>query len=89
MEKHIVHNGSNVKISVTYNKGDGWKTKRGYYLHVQPYKQEGVYVIIRGYSGVRKFLHEVTRKSNKSYEVACAMVTDELINSMLEQCKFD
>lgn len=98
MKKRIERDNQLFEISVTYNKGGhSWATgrqlKRGYYLHVQPITIQdmgnGIQAVrMVGFSGVKMFLHEVSRQSKKQYEYACDLVTDELIDKMIVQCNF-
>lgn len=91
-------NGKHVEVKVDYSLGGMnyftyKQEKRGYYLHVQPYErtERNGYAMrtVVGFSGVKFFLLEVNRKSAKQLEKAVAMVTEEMIQNMLAQCKFN
>jgi hypothetical protein len=90
--KDFEHNGKRVEVKVSYNRGD-WGGKRGYYVGVQPYEVEehpGYKTRVTiGFSGVKICLLEVARKSAKRLQEAVEMVNDEMIESMLAQCKFN
>lgn len=99
MVKEFEHQGKTVEVYVSYNVGgvncfSGRMEPRGYWLHVQPVIKEnrGNGIVVRsfgGFTGVKKFLFEVGRKSAKQMQKAVDMVDDTLIESMLAQCKFE
>ncbi|OME54011.1 hypothetical protein BSK59_15635 [Paenibacillus odorifer] len=97
--KDFEMNGMNVEVKVSYSLGGmNYFTynseSRGYYIHVQPYKcsnfDGGVVMRETGaFTGVKMLLVEVTRKSTKKLQEAVDMVTDEMIDRLLKQCKFN
>jgi hypothetical protein len=86
MIKYIKKDGYDLKIQVDYEKGgmnyfSGQESRRGYYLYVYPVQIELVdgRVVVESFTmfrGGKKLLMEVSRKSNKAYEDACAMIDD-------------
>lgn len=84
MINYIQKEGYELKVQVDYEKGgmnyfSGRETRRGYYLYVYPVQRETVdgRVVIESFmafSGGKKLLLEVNRKSDKAYKEACAML---------------
>ncbi|WP_090739320.1 hypothetical protein [Paenibacillus sp. Mc5Re-14] len=101
-EKQIVKdfemNKMRVEVKIVYDLGGmNYFTSnvdaRGYYVHVQPYtveKHDGYSMRkMLGFSGVKMLLLEVNRKSAKKLQEAVNMVSDEMIDTMVKQCKFE
>lgn len=101
MKKYLNVKGSDtkkIKVEVDYDKGgmnyfNGRVDKRGYYLYVRvvdcvdngQYMSESCNLFGSGY---KFFLHEVGRKSNKQFEVACAKAEakeNELIQTVCRE----
>lgn len=67
-------NGSNaLKVEVSYTKGgmsfyDYKEVKRGYYLHVQPEKHDGMWVSFVGFSGFKTLIEETKRLNSKKLQ---------------------
>ena len=86
MKQYIEKDGYHLKVQVDYEKGgmnyfSGQESRRGYYLYVYPVQIETVdgRVVVESFTmfnGEKKLLMEVGRKSQKSYEKACAMLDD-------------
>ena len=86
MKNYIQKDGYHLKIQVDYEKGgtnyfSGQESRRGYYLYVYPVQIETIdgRVVVESFTmfrGGKKLLMEVSRKSNKAYENACAMIDD-------------
>lgn len=97
MKKYITREGQDFKVEVTYSLGGqnyitGGTDKRGYTLTVIPVTREkrNGYVVERAksYTGYRKFLLEVQRKSKKAEEEAISIAKEyelELLNLLLPQ----
>jgi hypothetical protein len=86
MINYIQKDGYELKVQIDYEKGgmnyfSGRETTRGYYLYVYPVRRELVdgRVMIESFtafSGGKKLLLEVSRKSDKAYEKACSMLDE-------------
>lgn len=86
--KDFERKGKRVEVFIKYNKGD-WREQRGYYVHCQPYTSDGTFKTVVAFTGFKKLLLETTRKSERKMQEAILMVTDEMIEQMVSQCKFD
>ena len=53
-------------VSICYQKGDDYDRRRGYFLSVCPVHVNGMIVTYEGWSGLKKFLKPVLRKSAKT-----------------------
>jgi hypothetical protein len=92
--KEIPMHGKIVVVEVSYSLGGmnyfTYKTeKRGYYLHVRPEERGNGIRKFTAFSGVKKLMLEVSRQSPKKLQEAVDLVTPELIDAMIAQCKFD
>ena len=74
MEKYLDIPNSNqkLKVSVSYTLGGhnhftGGISSRGYYIHLQPVEISNGWEKATGFTGIKKLLVEVSRKSNKKY----------------------
>lgn len=74
---------THIRVSINYELGgmsyiSGNIEKRGYYLSVQPIEKQGDFTKYTPSNGYRHFLLEVTRKSERSLEVAKELSRDIL-----------
>lgn len=92
MEKYIEKNGQTLRVSVYYNLGGfnyftSRSEERGYYLSVTPIKRSSNNgIVMREYaafSGFKKLLLEVKRKSKKAESQALELASDELIEELI------
>ena len=60
-----------------YNFGTGIQEKRGYYLGITPKEITGNTVMFGAFTGYRNHIHEVKRKSEKSYVEAVRIAVEE------------
>lgn len=87
MKDYINENGQDLKIECYYNKGGmnyftGSVEKRGYYVSVCPVEivksDNGILsVSYTAFTGIKKLLFEVNRKSAKSLEKAVTMAKEQ------------
>jgi len=99
MKKYIEKDGYHLKVKVDYELGgmnyfSGQVSKRGYYLYVYPVQietRDGRITIesFTMFNGGKKLLLEASRKSQKAYEKACAMVDNhqDFIERIENKCK--
>lgn len=79
-----------IEVSVSYSKGGvnfaTYKNeKRGYWLHVQPLTIQGNWVQFTGFSGVKQFVKEANRFSQKQLEaVAEECKTNDIVQHMID-----
>ena len=82
-----ISENKSLKIEIYYSKGgynniNGKQERRGYYLSVVPVKIDNYngYSIesFTAYSGIKKFLLEVQKKSDKAYNQAVLLSQNEI-----------
>lgn len=93
MKKYITKGNQVFKVELNYNLGGysyvtGKQQPRGYYFSVSPVgiKEKDGYRVetYKAYTGFKEVLLEVKRKSNKKYEEALSMLTDEKIEERIQ-----
>ena len=90
--KEKTRNATHLKIEVYYNKGGynaftGKDEKRGYYVSVSPVEKCGNLESFIAFSGIKQLLIDVTRKSEKAYNLALSNI-DRILPGLIEYvCK--
>lgn len=73
--KNPNRNANKIKIELYYNLGGmnyftGKAENRGYYLIVTPVLIDGYFESVTAFTGIKKCIKEVSRKSEKAYQAA-------------------
>lgn len=81
-----------IEVSVSFDDGkgpgydDGKEHKKGYILHVQPFKKDGMFREFQAYSGMKGFIEPCTRYSAKRHkELAAGSLCTDLYRRMIER----
>ncbi len=82
-----------LEVSIYYNKGGynywyGKIDKRGYWLSLQPCQLDIHLITTVPTDGVKQFLLEVGRQSQKKFNEAVKMTTKETIKSLVEYMQY-
>lgn len=81
-----------IEVYVSFDDGkgpgydDGKEHKKGYILHVQPFKKDGNFREFQAYSGMKGFIEPTNRYSAKRHkELASAAMNTDLYRRMIER----